>query len=101
MKQELRREVADLRRLEQQAQVEAQVLREELNRTGVQSAASAKLDEKIKLLREVWQSVQFFLCNWHGMILLNSVYPLTLKLSKTKSNVVKFTILSSWHLDVS
>ncbi len=61
MKQELRREVADLRRLEQQAQVEAQVLREELNRTGVQSAASAKeLDEKIKLLREVWQSVQFF-----------------------------------------
>ncbi len=87
MKQELRREVADLRRLEQQAQVEAQVLREELNRTGVQSAASAKLDEKIKLLREVWQSVQFFLCNWHGMI-LNSVYPLTLKLSKTKSNVI-------------
>ncbi|XP_026060198.1 sperm-associated antigen 5 [Carassius auratus] len=51
---ELRREVADLRRLEQQAQVEAQVLREELNRTGVQSAASAQaLDEKIKLLREV------------------------------------------------
>ncbi|KTF79529.1 hypothetical protein cypCar_00030103 [Cyprinus carpio] len=51
---ELRREVADLRRLEQQAQVEAQVLREELNRTGVQSAASAKaLDERIKLLREV------------------------------------------------
>uniref|UniRef100_A0A9J8B5S5 Si:dkey-25o16.4 n=1 Tax=Cyprinus carpio carpio TaxID=630221 RepID=A0A9J8B5S5_CYPCA len=51
---ELRREVADLRRLEQQAQVEAQVLREELNRTGVQSAASANtLDEKIKLLREV------------------------------------------------
>ncbi|KAL1282383.1 hypothetical protein QQF64_001186, partial [Cirrhinus molitorella] len=47
---ELRREVADLRRLEQQAQVEAQVLREELNRTGVQSAA---LDERIKLLREV------------------------------------------------
>ncbi|XP_050976132.1 sperm-associated antigen 5 [Labeo rohita] len=51
---ELRREVADLRRLEQQAQVEAQVLREELNQTGVQSAASAKaLDERIKLLREV------------------------------------------------
>ncbi|XP_043106088.1 sperm-associated antigen 5 isoform X2 [Puntigrus tetrazona] len=51
---ELRREVADLRRLEQQAQVEAQVLREELSRTGVQSAASASaLDEKIKLLREV------------------------------------------------
>lgn len=75
MKQELRREVADLRRLEQQAQVEAQVLREELNRTGVQSAASAKeLDEKIKLLREVWQSVQFFLCSWHETILLNKVY---------------------------
>ncbi|XP_016357360.1 sperm-associated antigen 5-like [Sinocyclocheilus anshuiensis] len=51
---ELRREVADLRRLEQQAQVEAQVLREELNRTGVQSAASTKaLDERIKMLREV------------------------------------------------
>ncbi|KAK9980978.1 hypothetical protein ABG768_000552 [Culter alburnus] len=51
---ELRREVADLRRLEQQAQVEAQVLREELNRTGVQSAASTNaLDERIKLLREV------------------------------------------------
>uniref|UniRef100_A0A672LCN7 Sperm-associated antigen 5-like n=1 Tax=Sinocyclocheilus grahami TaxID=75366 RepID=A0A672LCN7_SINGR len=50
---ELRREVADLRRLEQQAQVEAQVLREELNRTGVQSAASVKaLDERIKMLRE-------------------------------------------------
>ncbi|XP_073698948.1 sperm-associated antigen 5 [Garra rufa] len=47
---ELRRELADLRRLEQQVQVEAQVLREELNQTGVQSAA---LDEKIKLLREV------------------------------------------------
>lgn len=55
VKQELRREVADLRRLEQQAQVEAQVLREELNRTGVQSAASTNaLDERIKLLREVW-----------------------------------------------
>ncbi|XP_039550451.1 sperm-associated antigen 5 isoform X2 [Pimephales promelas] len=52
--QELRREVADLRRLEQQAQVEAQVLREELNRTGVQSAANTNaLDERIKLLREV------------------------------------------------
>ncbi|CAM4492681.1 unnamed protein product [Leuciscus chuanchicus] len=51
---ELRREVADLRRLEQQAQVEAQVLREELNRTGVQSSASTNaLDERIKLLREV------------------------------------------------
>ncbi|KAK7161781.1 hypothetical protein R3I94_004454 [Phoxinus phoxinus] len=51
---ELRREVADLRRLEQQAQVEAQVLREELNRTGVQSAARTNaLDERIKLLREV------------------------------------------------
>uniref|UniRef100_A0A671S8D8 Sperm-associated antigen 5-like n=1 Tax=Sinocyclocheilus anshuiensis TaxID=1608454 RepID=A0A671S8D8_9TELE len=51
---ELRREVADLRQLEQQAKVEAQVLREELNRKGVQSAASAKaLDEKIRLLREV------------------------------------------------
>jgi len=55
VKQELRREVADLRRLEQQAQVEAQVLREELNRTGVQSAANTNaLDERIKLLREVW-----------------------------------------------
>lgn len=58
VKQELRREVADLRRLEQQAQVEAQVLREELNQTGVQSAASAKaLDERIKLLREVRLSI--------------------------------------------
>ncbi|XP_057186708.1 sperm-associated antigen 5 isoform X1 [Triplophysa rosa] len=51
---ELRREVADLRRSEQQAQVEAQVLREELKRSGFQSAASTTaLDERIKLLREV------------------------------------------------
>ncbi|XP_051560939.1 sperm-associated antigen 5 [Myxocyprinus asiaticus] len=51
---ELRREVADLRRMEQQARVEAQVLREELKQTGVQSAASTSaLDERIKLLREV------------------------------------------------
>ncbi|KAA0722289.1 Sperm-associated antigen 5 [Triplophysa tibetana] len=52
--QELRREVADLRRLEQQAQVEAQVLREELKRSGFRSAASTTaLDDRIKLLREV------------------------------------------------
>ncbi|XP_055061269.2 sperm-associated antigen 5 [Misgurnus anguillicaudatus] len=51
---ELRREVADLRRSLQQAQVEAQVLREELKQTGFQSAASTTaLDDRIKLLREV------------------------------------------------
>ncbi|XP_067297711.1 sperm-associated antigen 5 [Pseudorasbora parva] len=51
---ELRREVADLRRMEQQAQVEAQILREELNRTGVLSAASTNaLEEKIKMYREL------------------------------------------------
>ncbi|XP_051993232.1 sperm-associated antigen 5 [Xyrauchen texanus] len=51
---ELRREVGDLRRMELQARVEAQVLREELKQTGVQSAASTNaLDERIKLLREV------------------------------------------------
>ncbi|XP_056619939.1 sperm-associated antigen 5 [Triplophysa dalaica] len=51
---ELRREVADLRRSEQQAQVEAQVLREELKRSGFRSAASTTaLDDRIKLLREV------------------------------------------------
>ncbi|XP_056315110.1 sperm-associated antigen 5 isoform X2 [Danio aesculapii] len=51
---ELRREVADLRRLVQQTQVEVQALREELDQSGVQSAASSKtLDERIRLLREV------------------------------------------------
>nr|XP_696012.4 sperm-associated antigen 5 [Danio rerio] len=51
---ELRREVADLRRLVQQTQVEVQALREELDQSGIQSAASAKtLDERIRLLREV------------------------------------------------
>ncbi|KAF5901888.1 sperm-associated antigen 5-like, partial [Clarias magur] len=50
---ELRREVADLRRVLQQSQAEVQALRAELRSTD-QSAASMKdLDERIRLLREV------------------------------------------------
>ncbi|XP_076150887.1 sperm-associated antigen 5 isoform X2 [Alosa pseudoharengus] len=51
---ELRREGAELRRALQQSQVEAHVLKEELNRAIGQSASSTKaMDERIRLLKEV------------------------------------------------
>ncbi|XP_062408806.1 sperm-associated antigen 5 [Sardina pilchardus] len=51
---ELRREGAELRRALQQSQVEAHVLKEELNRAVGQSASSTKaMDERIRLLKEV------------------------------------------------
>ncbi|XP_029605473.1 uncharacterized protein LOC115191745 [Salmo trutta] len=51
---ELRREVADLRRSLHQSQVESQALRDELRKTGNQSAHSMhSMDDKIRLLKEV------------------------------------------------
>ncbi|XP_070684359.1 sperm-associated antigen 5 [Pempheris klunzingeri] len=51
---ELRKEVAELRRSLQQSKVESQFLRGELRKAGGQSANSAHfMDEKIQLLREV------------------------------------------------
>ncbi|TRY75940.1 hypothetical protein DNTS_033500 [Danionella cerebrum] len=52
--QELRREVAEMRRLEQQTHVEVQLLKEELSHAGGQSAASTRaIEDRIKLLKEV------------------------------------------------
>ncbi|XP_078138674.1 sperm-associated antigen 5 [Centroberyx gerrardi] len=51
---DLRKDVAELRRTLQQSQVECQVLREELRKAGSQSANPAHfVDEKIRLLKEV------------------------------------------------
>ncbi|XP_064859903.1 sperm-associated antigen 5 isoform X2 [Oncorhynchus nerka] len=51
---ELRKEVADLRRSLHQSQVESQALRDELRKTGNQSAHSMhSMDDKIRLLKEV------------------------------------------------
>uniref|UniRef100_A0A3P9A7N3 Sperm associated antigen 5 n=1 Tax=Esox lucius TaxID=8010 RepID=A0A3P9A7N3_ESOLU len=51
---ELRREVAELRRLLHQSQIESQALREELRNSGSQSAHSMhSMDDKIRLLKEV------------------------------------------------
>uniref|UniRef100_A0A8C7K0X7 Sperm-associated antigen 5 n=2 Tax=Oncorhynchus kisutch TaxID=8019 RepID=A0A8C7K0X7_ONCKI len=51
---ELRREVADLHRSLHQSQVESQALRDELRKTGNQSAHSMhSMDDKIRLLKEV------------------------------------------------
>ncbi len=52
--QELRKEVVELRRSLQQSKVEAQFLREELRKSGGQTAPPAHLmEEKIQLLKEV------------------------------------------------
>lgn len=53
-KQELRKEVAELRRSLQQSKVECQFMRGELRKAGGQSAPAAHfIEEKIQLLKEV------------------------------------------------
>lgn len=72
--QELRKEGVELRRSLQQSKVESQFLREELRKTGGQSATPAHfMEEKIQLLKEACV-IHHFSCIISRIILLIYIY---------------------------